>query len=547
MLAIYPKDTEKPVVEEFFQLFKTPWEYFRSEGVYDVVIVTADEVPKTSAQLMLIYNSSNLEFDKHTGVETQLISKGKWVECNSTIFPIFGSLAVFKREGNAALKLKNSRYPVAFQKNNGKQMIDRIGYDLFFEIEFLLTHGQPVGFGQIPTLEHHINTLRQLMCRAGVVFLEMFTAPPRTEFIVCLTHDVDFCGIRRHFLDRTFFGFLYRALIGSLVKVLKQRDSIKNLVQNWAAVGQLPFVYIGRVRDFWVCFDRYLQIEGNIPSTFFFVPEKKYAGQTKDGKAPRTRAVNYAVTQIPETIQYLIENGREIGLHGIDAWIDPEKGMREAAVLKDLTRQSDVGVRMHWLLGDIHSPKSLSDAGFVYDSTKGYNNGIGFPSGTVQIYKPLNSAKTVELPLNVMDTALFYPDRMNLSVKKAWDRIQKLIAHFEHFGGVFTINWHLRSLSPERCWDLFYIRLVNDLKKRRVWFASGLEATAWFKKRRSLKFEQMRFKHGSIHVKLTGLENSSGPGLILRKYQPSKKHGEYEYVDTEIPRLNGSVEMEIKN
>jgi len=45
MIGVIAQAAERGVVEEFFQLFKTPWEFYREGRSYDVVVVTADEVP----------------------------------------------------------------------------------------------------------------------------------------------------------------------------------------------------------------------------------------------------------------------------------------------------------------------------------------------------------------------------------------------------------------------------------------------------------------------------------------------------------------------
>ena len=45
----------------------------------------------------------------------------------------------------------------------------------------------------------------------------------------------------------------------------------------------------------------------------------------------------------------------------------------------------------------------------VYDSTIGYNETVGYRAGTTQPYRPLAASRLLELPLHVMDTALFYP------------------------------------------------------------------------------------------------------------------------------------------
>jgi len=43
MIGVIPKVGEAAVVEEFFHLFKTPWELFQEGRTYDVVIATADD------------------------------------------------------------------------------------------------------------------------------------------------------------------------------------------------------------------------------------------------------------------------------------------------------------------------------------------------------------------------------------------------------------------------------------------------------------------------------------------------------------------------
>ena len=59
-----------------------------------------------------------------------------------------------------------------------------------------------------PTLELHIALLRHLLLQSGVSFVEIPPRPGDYDFICCLTHDVDFFGIRRHKWDRTLAGFV---------------------------------------------------------------------------------------------------------------------------------------------------------------------------------------------------------------------------------------------------------------------------------------------------------------------------------------------------
>src|SRR5262249_52659473 len=85
----------------------------------------------------------------------------------------------------------------------------RLGYDLFDEVRGLLREGQPVEYAHIPTLDLHIDLLRRWILRAGIPLVEIPPAPAGHDFIVCLTHDIDFIGIRRHVLDHSMWGFVY--------------------------------------------------------------------------------------------------------------------------------------------------------------------------------------------------------------------------------------------------------------------------------------------------------------------------------------------------
>jgi hypothetical protein len=144
-----------------------------------------------------------------------------------------------------------------------------------------------------------------------------------------------------------------------------------------------------------------------------------------------------------------------VGLHGIDAWLDSDKGVEERAHVSRVTGSSTSGVRMHWLFFDDGSARRLDDAGFVYDSTFGYNDTVGFRAGTGQPFRPLTARHLLELPLIVMDTALFYPTYLDLTKDAAKQMVWPLLDELDRHGGVITVNWHDRSLAPERLWDSF--------------------------------------------------------------------------------------------
>ena len=253
--------------------------------------------------------------------------------------------------------------------------------------------------------------LRDLITECGISLLvEIPPVPEGYRFIACLTHDVDHPSIREHKWDHTALGFLYRALFGSLGKLARGRMSMHDFVSNWLAALKLPFVYVNLATDYWRDFgDRYLKLEKGIPSTFFVIPFKNTPGSQQDGPAPKFRWARYGAKEIADTIRQLTSAGCEVSLHGIDAWRDSSLGGAELAEIQRLTGKPEIGVRMHWLYHGDRFPVLLEKAGAAYDSTIGYNETVGFRAGTTQVYKPPSVTHMLELPLHVMDTALFIP------------------------------------------------------------------------------------------------------------------------------------------
>jgi hypothetical protein len=118
-----------------------------------------------------------------------------------------------------------------------------------------------------------------------------------------------------------------------------------------------------------------------------------------------------------------------------------------------------------------------------------------------------------------MDTALFYPSYMNLSNEKASAAMLALIENATKFGGVLTINWHDRSLGPERLWGNAYASLLRELRVRTPWFATAAQAVAWFRKRRETTFASVAQNKIGIRVQpSTDRTGSDLPPLAVRVY-----------------------------
>jgi len=485
VIGVIAKDSETAAVREFFQLFKTPWEFYAPHRRYDMLLVTSEEFPADAcAKLVMIFNSKATQWDQDEWSAPQEQSGHEWLMWDGVEFPVYGQIAVLPQRGRAFIRHAGTRELTGIVADEPKCRTVRIGYDLFQEVSFLLSQGQPTELGHIPTFEIHIALLRDCMRDAGLPFVEVPPVAAGSDFMACLTHDVDFTGIRQHKFDHTMWGFLYRATVGCLLDALRGKVAWSKVATNWKAALFLPLVYLGLRDDFWLEFDRYLEIEKGLGSTFFFLPYKDQPGVWNSKRAPKRRAAKYDLMEIRSQVQALAQHGCEIGLHGIDAWHDSQKARAELSRISAITGQSDVGVRMHWLYFSENSPRTLQKAGFSYDSTFGYNDGVGFRAGTAQAFCPPGAEYLLELPLHIQDTALFYPGRMKLSESDALDCCTRLTQFVSLFGGALTINWHTRSLSPERLWGDFYARLLDQIQDYRVWFATAEQVIRWFRMRR---------------------------------------------------------------
>ena len=500
MIGVIARADQAQAVSEFFELFKTPWELYRHGCAYDLVISTTDVAPDPMPRLFISCGAETKGGDQDLVKADRHHARAAILHDERRV-PIYtGLLALKAVDGTPAYVVAD--VGVAGVLSRTRDIVLRLGYDLFDEARYLLSAGQPAEQADVPTLDLHIDMLRQWMLDAGVSIVEIPPCPAGHDFIVCLTHDIDFVGIRRHLFDHTMWGFLYRATLGGLRDAIRRRIPVARMWRSWRAAASLPFVYLGWAKDFWEPFDWYLETEKGLAATYYLIPFKGRAGERVDARATARRASAYDVADVRVSVNRLVASGCEVGVHGIDAWHDAAKGRDELARLSTVTPEASAGVRMHWLLQDANTPAVLEQAGFAYDSSSGYNETVGYRNGTSQVFRPETATRLLELPMHLQDGALFYPQRLNLSDAEADGRCQPLIEHARRSGGVLTVLWHDRSHGPERFWGDFYARLVRTLKSMTPWFGTARDVVSWFQQRRDVRFESTA--NGRLRVHYAG-------------------------------------------
>jgi hypothetical protein len=544
LIGVIAKPDQRPVVEEFFELFKTPWEFYRAGTSYEVVIATAGEIPQPAARLLISYGAARQGDGRLGFIPAQRYAGGTVSDTDGPL-PVYGDVLTFKQDQPRAVCLRADVGIVGLRAESAGGGIIRVGFDLFEEVRFLLSSGQPVENAHIPALDVHVSMLRRWILAAGIPIVEIPPTPAGHDFAVCLTHDIDFVGIRRHKLDHTMWGFLYRSTVGALWEASRGRLPLRRLLRMWQAAASLPFVYLGWVKDFWEPFAWYLKTEQKLPATYYLIPFKGRPGDQVAGRGAGRRATAYDISDVKEWAARLLREGCEIGVHGIDAWHDANKGRDELARIAEVTGATGVGIRMHWLLRNAETASILDESGYLYDSTAGYNETVGYRAGTTQVYRPHGARRLLELPMHIQDGALFYPKRLGLSEPEADERCQCLIGVARRLGGVLTVLWHDRSHGPERFWGDFYVRLLGALRSSNAWFGTGAQVVGWFRHRRQVRFERADVAGGTrLVVQHAGGEIT--PLLCVRIYRPSARGASIDAAADamDIP-WNGVTAMEL--
>jgi hypothetical protein len=272
--------------------------------------------------------------------------------------------------------------------------------------------------------------------------------PDNKSFAVCLTHDID--GVYAPFLDKTDFAF-------------------KNLRQG-SLSGFLH--YLGKSP---LCnFDDIISLEEKYAakSSFYFMAED-----------PDEQDYAYRIEDLEPVLKHIIDRGGEVGLHGgHTAYLNKEEISRKKKRLEKVLGRAIQGYRNHYLR--LRVPETweyLHDAGFLYDTTFGYPDHIGFRNGMCHPFQPFNrttgkSIDILEIPLTIMATT--FEGYMNVDMARAWDMTKHLVDTVERNHGVLTVLWHNNDLIGNK--RTFYEKLLNYCAEKNAWMTSGMEIATWW-------------------------------------------------------------------
>jgi hypothetical protein len=308
------------------------------------------------------------------------------------------------------------------------------------------------------------------------------TWPDGKPFAVCLTHDVDVVS-----------SYSLRQSLRAIQKQLLHGDSAIEKVKAFLRAG-INLARVGEQKDPLHCYERWLGVEKEVGghSTFFFWPG--WRNVTRHHHTDCTYELFDSVVfdnqrcTVAEMIREINRQGWEIGLH--PSWYsfdDADELKRQKESLEQALGTELISIRQHHLHYDIRvTPAVQAEAGFIYDSTLGFNDNIGFRFGTCYPWKlhDLKAEKELELteiPLIVQDGAMLdYRKGMRLDEDTAFQYVHLITETLEKVGGVLTILWHPDQIINPHWWNLYH-RTLKYLQQKDPWFASVREIGEWWK------------------------------------------------------------------
>ena len=171
-------------------------------------------------------------------------------------------------------------------------------------------------------------------------------------------------------------------------------------------------------------------------------------------------------TRLRKKIIQLIEEGFEIGLHGSyfsatdESQLSIEKELLERAINREVIK-----VRQHWLRYQERTTPVLHNKYFQFDSTLGWNDHMGFRSGSACRYRPYdhqrqNPFQFMVTPQIIMDANIFdYGiDQIGHLSAKALSLIKSLQ---KLKSSHVSVSWHQRVACKDYEWHGLYEKMLK--------------------------------------------------------------------------------------
>jgi peptidoglycan/xylan/chitin deacetylase (PgdA/CDA1 family) len=221
------------------------------------------------------------------------------------------------------------------------------------------------------------------------------------------------------------------------------------------------------------CYDKLLDLEKShgFSSTFFVFarPESAQEVHYFDCDYTFNDRIGFRgkKMRVGDFIGQLSSEGFEIGCHpSYLSWTNPDMILDQKRRIEAVSGSELKASRQHFLHFDSEeTPSALYDAGFRIDSTLGFNRTVGFRAGTS--FPFYWSSGLLEVPLIIMDSALFRDNALEFNAPMAERRIMQIMDMVEECKGILTINFHPNYLNDPVWWRVYHF-ILRELEGRRT-------------------------------------------------------------------------------
>jgi peptidoglycan/xylan/chitin deacetylase (PgdA/CDA1 family) len=227
-----------------------------------------------------------------------------------------------------------------------------------------------------------------------------------------------------------------------------------------------------------------------VHSTFFIAPHPEKG----DKDPPYTSDTQFYFADkkmtLAEWVRWLTREGWEIGLHGSIASATSEKRIiLESELVRQLSGQEAIGNRQHHLYYQAgQTEKAHARADFLYDSSLGYNEILGFRNSSALPFYPRATnmqgrSRVLQIPLVLHDAAFFY---QKYDYEEAVLASRRVIQEVKNSGGGGALLFH-PGMTHESIWIRgfrVYQTLLSELSRdETVWLTTVGELSRWWHKR----------------------------------------------------------------
>jgi peptidoglycan/xylan/chitin deacetylase (PgdA/CDA1 family) len=350
------------------------------------------------------------------------------------------------------------------------------------------------------------NSICKFCKEENLYFLYKLPWPNGKSIAITLTHDIDLTT------KVGFKNFLSELIRGGLFNLKSKSEELRS--ENSA---------------YWN-FDEILSLykERKLKSTFFFIARSWEKFHYR---------YNISKPKFRKLFNDILSDGHEIALHTSKFAFDhPARIIKEKNKLEQIIGLPVRGVRQHYLrLRFPEAWQNFEQAKCDYDSSCGYNNGIGFRAGTCFPFPTFSleyekQNHLIEFPISIMD----YPwIEYENTAKKKWEQFIELFEIIQRFRGIFNILWHPNNLTKPS-FRPFWQKMMDWLDNIEFYNATLYQIYEWLSEWENVTLKQHAIRSDNIEIIL--YSKFAVDNLTLELISPRKlknKNQEYEVLDLE--------------